>query len=72
MRHYTLADRLINHADQVLRTLTPNATAALRPNPANTHDTLTLTAEQKAEVAGLMRVNHSGEVAPKRCITAKH
>jgi hypothetical protein len=47
MRHYTLADRLINHADQVLRTLTPNATAALRPNPANTHDTLTLTAEQK-------------------------
>ena len=62
MRHFTLADRLINHADQVLRTLTPNATAALRPNPANPHETLTLTAEQQTEVAGLMRVNHSGEV----------
>ncbi len=76
MRHYTLADRLINHADQVLRTLTPNATAALRPNPANTHDTLTLTAEQKAEVAGLMRVNHSGEVCAQalyhgQALTAK-
>lgn len=62
MRRYTLADRLIEHADQVLRTLTPNNQAALRVNPGADHPATGLTAEQQREVAGLMRVNHSGEV----------
>jgi ubiquinone biosynthesis monooxygenase Coq7 len=62
MRRYTLADRLIEHADQVLRTLTPNNQAALRGNPGANRPATDLTAEQQREVAGLMRVNHSGEV----------
>lgn len=62
MRRYTLADRLIEHADQVLRTLTPNNQAALRVNPGADRPATGLTAEQQREVAGLMRVNHSGEV----------
>lgn len=62
MRRYTLADRLIGHADQVLRTLTPDTRAALRANPGAALPATDLTPEQKREVAGLMRVNHSGEV----------
>ena len=62
MRRYTLADRLIEHADQVLRTLTPNNQAALSGNPGADRPATGLTPEQQREVAGLMRVNHSGEV----------
>lgn len=62
MRRYTLADRLIEHADQILRTLTPNNQAALRVNPGASLPVAELTPEQRREVAGLMRVNHSGEV----------
>jgi len=76
MRHYTLADRLINHADQVLRTLTPSATTASRQNPALSHPDLALNAAQQSEIAGLMRVNHSGEVCAQalyhgQALTAK-
>lgn len=62
MRRYTLADRLIEHADQILRTLTPNNQAALRANPGSPLPVAELSPEQRREVAGLMRVNHSGEV----------
>jgi ubiquinone biosynthesis monooxygenase Coq7 len=62
MRRYTLADRLIEHADQILRTLTPNNQAALRANPGSALPVAELNPEQRREVAGLMRVNHSGEV----------
>ncbi len=62
MRRYTLADRLIEHADQILRTLTPNNQAALRANPGSPLPVAELNPEQRREVAGLMRVNHSGEV----------
>ncbi len=76
MRHYTLADMLIGHVDQVLRTLTPNSMPALRPSPAQTYASPVLNSEQQTEIAGLMRVNHTGEVCAQalyhgQALTAK-
>lgn len=61
MRHYTGIDQLINSFDQALRSLVPGATAAQRQNPAETVEAK-LGVEDARHVAGLMRVNHSGEV----------
>lgn len=76
MRRYTLADALIGHVDQVLKTLTPNTAPALRSNPAHTHSTPTLDKQQQQLIAGLMRVNHTGEVCAQalyhgQALTAK-
>lgn len=61
MRHYRFTDHLINGFDQALRSLVPGSTQAERPTPAQeaiSH----LSVNQARHVAGLMRVNHSGEV----------
>lgn len=76
MRRYTLADAIIDHADQVLRTLTPQAMPALRPNPAQQQVATDLSSQQQKEIAGLMRVNHTGEVCAQalyhgQALTAK-
>ena len=76
MRRYTLADALIGHVDQVLKTLTPNTAPALRSNPAQNTPAATLDETQKKVVAGLMRVNHTGEVCAQalyhgQALTAK-
>lgn len=76
MRRYTLADRLIAHADQVLKTLTPGTAPALRANPANPHPDIGMPEACRRDVAGLMRVNHSGEVCAQalyhgQALTAK-
>ncbi|MPW42984.1 2-polyprenyl-3-methyl-6-methoxy-1,4-benzoquinone monooxygenase [Acinetobacter guerrae] len=75
MRHYTGIDRLINSFDQALRSLVPGATAAHRNNPAEQSDA-SLTVSDARHVAGLMRVNHSGEVCAQalyhgQALTAK-
>ncbi|MCH4249036.1 2-polyprenyl-3-methyl-6-methoxy-1,4-benzoquinone monooxygenase [Acinetobacter populi] len=61
MRQFTGLDRMINSFDQALRSLVPGATAAHRHNPAADLDSQ-LTINEARHVAGLMRVNHSGEV----------
>jgi ubiquinone biosynthesis monooxygenase Coq7 len=76
MRRYSLADALIGHVDQVLKTLTPNTAPALRSNPAQNTPAATLDETQKKVVAGLMRVNHTGEVCAQalyhgQALTAK-
>ena len=76
MRRYTLADSLIAHADQVLKTLTPNTAPALRANPAQTQAKVPLDNQQQQLIAGLMRVNHTGEVCAQalyhgQALTAK-
>ena len=48
--------------DQTLRAMTGNVTTTLRPNPAATTPEPTLTRAQVKHAAGLMRVNHAGEV----------
>jgi ubiquinone biosynthesis monooxygenase Coq7 len=76
MRRYSLADALIGHVDQVLKTLTPNTAPALRSNPAHNTPAATLDETQKKVVAGLMRVNHTGEICAQalyhgQALTAK-
>jgi ubiquinone biosynthesis monooxygenase Coq7 len=76
MRRYSLADALIGHVDQVLKTLTPNTAPALRSNPAQNTPAATLDETQKKVVAGLMRVNHTGEICAQalyhgQALTAK-
>ena len=61
-RHYSLLDRLAIQADAALRTLVPESCQAARPSPATTQPESELDAEQCRHVAGLMRINHTGEV----------
>lgn len=61
MRQFTGLDQMIQSFDQALRSLTPGTTVAQRDNPAHPVDT-TLSITEARHVAGLMRVNHSGEV----------
>ena len=75
MRHYTGVDKLIHSFDQALRSLVPGTTSAQRPNPARTEDA-PLAVSEARHVAGLMRVNHSGEVCAQalyhgQALTAK-
>ncbi|MDQ8038341.1 MAG: 2-polyprenyl-3-methyl-6-methoxy-1,4-benzoquinone monooxygenase [Pedobacter sp.] len=62
MRHYSLIDRFINNADRALRTVAPNAVQAQRSNPAATHFESHMNEDERRHAAGLMRVNHTGEV----------
>ncbi|WP_216937683.1 MULTISPECIES: 2-polyprenyl-3-methyl-6-methoxy-1,4-benzoquinone monooxygenase [unclassified Acinetobacter] len=61
MRQHTGVDKLIHSFDQALRSLVPGTTSAQRENPAQPVETQ-LTVSDARHVAGLMRVNHSGEV----------
>ena len=61
MRQYTGLDKIIHSFDQALRSLVPGATSAHRTNPAENQVTQLAVSEAR-HVAGLMRVNHSGEV----------
>lgn len=61
-RHYSPIDRLLLQADTALRTLIPNSSHASRPSPAVLEPQSNLDAEQTQHIAGLMRINHTGEV----------
>jgi len=61
-RHYSLADSLISHVDQALGNVFCKQVSH-RPYPAETLAVDTLETEQKQHSAGLMRVNHAGEIA---------
>jgi len=61
MRQYTGLDKLIHSFDQALRSLVPGSTSAHRENPGNQSEA-PLAVSEARHVAGLMRVNHSGEV----------
>ncbi len=60
-RKYTLTDRLIGHADNMLRTLAAQPEAT-RPCPAQQPDNDNLNLSEVRESTRLMRVNHTGEV----------
>lgn len=75
MRQYTGFDHLIHSFDQALRSLVPGATSAQRENPAEQHDAMVNVSDAR-HIAGLMRVNHSGEVCAQalyhgQALTAK-
>ncbi|MEH6582603.1 MAG: 2-polyprenyl-3-methyl-6-methoxy-1,4-benzoquinone monooxygenase [Halioglobus sp.] len=75
-RQLSLVDRLIGEADSVLRTLSSRGHQAERPSPAQGHSDTKLPPDQHKHVAGLMRVNHTGEVCAQalyqgQALTAK-
>lgn len=74
--HFSLADRLILQLDQAMRTLVPGASTAERRSPAADVDEAELTDSERKLAAGLMRVNHTGEVCAQalyqgQALTAK-
>ena len=60
-RRLSLLDRVITEADSALRTVTNRGHAAGRPSPSSGHADTGLSAQERRHVAGLMRVNHTGE-----------
>jgi len=61
-RDLTAIDRILTEADSMLRTLTRRGASAARPSPASGHSEAQLSSNQRKHAAGLMRVNHTGEV----------
>ncbi len=75
-RRLSLLDKLISEADSVMKTITSRGHHASRPSPSKDHLDSDLSASQRAHVAGLMRVNHTGEVCAQalyqgQALTAK-
>ncbi len=62
-RNLTPLDRLLAGANNALRTIAAPAGHATRKNPATGVAETDLTDQQRQHAAGLMRVNHAGEVA---------
>jgi len=61
-RNYTTLDRLIASIDEALRISTGEAPVPQRGNPAGDLAAIDLDEEQRRHVAGLMRINHTGEI----------
>lgn len=55
-------DRLVVQFDQALRTLTPGASQPRRQSPGVAQAQAELTDAERRHAAGLMRINHTGEV----------
>lgn len=78
MRHYTVFDNLILGVDNALRTICiPKLRGSTRPTPLQgKQDDVTMGIDDKRHVAGLMRINHAGEVCAQalyqgQALTAK-
>ena len=76
MRDYSPLDRVINHFDNVLRTMAGSGVTTTRTYPAADIEDQEFDDKQKKHIAGLMRVNHAGEVAAQalyqgQALTAK-
>jgi ubiquinone biosynthesis monooxygenase Coq7 len=61
-RSYTAIDRLIIGFDDALRTATGQSHAAKRKNPADSVPEVMMDDKNRLHSAGLMRINHAGEV----------
>ena len=75
-RRLSLLDKLITEADSVMRTITNRGNQAERTSPSQGHSDAELSESERAHVAGLMRVNHTGEVCAQalyqgQALTAK-
>lgn len=77
-RQYTLLDRALMGADRSLKTLIKGSSTAQRNNPAQHISNSTNSADQqRRHAAGLMRINHTGEVCAQalyqgQALTAKN
>ena len=59
---FSSADRLILQLDQALRTLVPGSVTPQRTTPAQGVSDNALDDDERRHAAGLMRINHTGEV----------
>ncbi|MES2625480.1 MAG: 2-polyprenyl-3-methyl-6-methoxy-1,4-benzoquinone monooxygenase [Pseudomonadota bacterium] len=71
-----LIDTLIIQLDQALHTLVPGSIEATRRNPADANEQAPLESVASKHAAGLMRINHTGEVCAQalyqgQALTAK-
>lgn len=76
MRTLTLFDQIICQLDNGLKTLVPTAASAHRSNPASSVNDTPMDAKETKHAAGLMRINHTGEVCAQalyqgQSVTAK-
>lgn len=62
-RDYSPLDRLLMRVHGAVTAAAPPATPAGRPNPAASLETPDLEEAERRHAAGLMRVNHAGEIA---------
>jgi ubiquinone biosynthesis monooxygenase Coq7 len=62
MRHYNVIDQFLMHIDTALRTVSGKPVVTARHYPAADVTEHTLADAERKHVAGLMRVNHAGEV----------
>lgn len=77
MRNYSPFDQLIMNADTALRTLFGEPLVTDRPYPAEDISDAEFSDQERKNIAGLMRVNHSGEVSAQalyqgQALTAKN
>ncbi len=75
-RQYSPLDRLLLQADTAMRTLLPFSGQPTRPSPAIVQPEAELDVKQTRHIAGLMRINHTGEVCAQalyqgQALTAK-
>ena len=63
MRHYSAFDQFISQADHALRTVLGKPGVTERSSPAAGINDSKLNDEERKHSAGLMRVNHAGEVS---------
>jgi len=61
-RHASVSDMVIGELDRALNNIFCQQRSS-RPYPADSNDSDTLSKDQKHQAAGLMRVNHAGEMA---------
>ena len=76
MRHLSLFDKIIQNADVALRTLVPGAANQQRTSPSQRTVESELDEQERKHAAGLMRINHTGEVCAQalyqgQALTAK-
>ena len=69
-------DKIVTQCDQALRACAPGANQASRTTPAHTLKEQQLSKSEKKHIAGLMRINHTGEVCAQalyagQALTAK-
>ena len=75
-RRLSLLDTLVSEVDTVVKTITSRGHHAARPSPSDGHQDTALSESERRHVAGLMRVNHTGEVCAQalyqgQALTAK-
>lgn len=75
-RHYSVLDKLLLQADSAMRTLLPSSGHSSRPSPAIVRPDHKMDETETRHIAGLMRINHTGEVCAQalyqgQALTAK-